>query len=255
LNYVPWHFGDFNNATRHLTRVERSVYRDSIELYYDTEQPLNCVEFDYLAKRLLCQSDVEKQALRDVLREFFIKEGDLYRHERCDAEIAKYHSNTSAKARAGIASAAKRKQKATGVEQALDGCATNQEPRTKNQEPIKEAKASSSIGAYPPEFEKVWEAYPRKAGSSKKDAHKAWSARLKAGATAEGIAYGVARYAAYCKAEGTEERFIKQAVTFFGVGDHYLADWTSSPQASSSKASSYNIGKVDHGKHAVEEPA
>lgn len=41
MNFYPHHIGDFNNATRHLTRVERSVYRDLIELYYDTECPLN----------------------------------------------------------------------------------------------------------------------------------------------------------------------------------------------------------------------
>jgi len=41
MNYYPHHIGDFNSATRHLTRIERSVYRDLIELYYDTEAPLS----------------------------------------------------------------------------------------------------------------------------------------------------------------------------------------------------------------------
>ncbi len=122
----------------------------------------------------------------------------------------------------------------------------------KRREEKKEPKGS--MNTYPPEFEQVWEIYPRKAGCSKKDAHKAWTARLKAGATVEGLADGAARYAAYCKAAGTEDQFMKQPVTFFGVGEHYLSDWTFIPQAPSSKASSQNIGKVNHGKHAVEEP-
>jgi hypothetical protein len=106
--------------------------------------------------------------------------------------------------------------------------------------------AKAVKGDYPLEFEQVWEAYPRKAGGSKKDAHKAWAARLKAGATAEGIADGVARYAAYCKAEGTEERFIKQAVTFFGVGDHYLADWT--PTKRQASKTYHDLSKMDYAK-------
>ena len=27
MNYYPHHIGDFDYATRHLTRVERSIYR------------------------------------------------------------------------------------------------------------------------------------------------------------------------------------------------------------------------------------
>ena len=136
MNFYPHHIRDFNNSTRHLTRVERSVYRDAIELYYDNEMALTH-DIDKLFRRLLCVSDEEKSALKAVLDEFFLKKETGYTHERCDIEIEKYHSNTSAKARAGIASAAKRKQKSTGVEQVLNVCATNQEPLTNNQEPIK----------------------------------------------------------------------------------------------------------------------
>ena len=137
MNYYPHHIGDFNNATRHLTRVERALYRDAIELYYDTEQPLPGDDFDYLAKRLLAVSNEEKSALRDVLNEFFALDGSVYRHSRCDAEIAKYRASAEAKRKAGKASAEKRQRNATSVEHVLNGCATNQKPRTKNQEPRK----------------------------------------------------------------------------------------------------------------------
>lgn len=133
MNFYPHHIGDFNSATRHLTRVERSVYRDAIELYYDTEAALT-LDIDRLHRKLLCHSDEEKTALKAVLDEFFVKTAGGYAHERCDSEIAKYRSNTRAKARAGIASAAKRKQNSTHVERVSHGCATNQEPVTKNQE-------------------------------------------------------------------------------------------------------------------------
>lgn len=145
MNYYPHHIGDFNSATRHLTRIERSVYRDLIELYYDTEAPL-CPEFEKLCRLVLARSDEERTAVEQVLNEFFTESEQGWSHSRCDAEIAKYHGNKEAKSAAGRASAAKRAQKAhqpnnettTDVQQPLNGCATNQEPRTKNQEPDKE---------------------------------------------------------------------------------------------------------------------
>lgn len=159
MHFYQHNIKSFNNATRFLTRVERALYRDLIELYYDTEQPLPAVDFDRLARRVLAVTDEEKTALRFVLDEFFVLTGDLWTHTRCDEEIEKYRDSKSAKARAGKASAearqkkqaetaAKRKglkqdekeQTRTRVEQVLNKCATNQEPITNNQEPITNIK-------------------------------------------------------------------------------------------------------------------
>ena len=79
---------------------------------------------------------------------------------------------------------------------------------------------------YTPEFEQAWAAYPSRPGNSKKDAFKAWSARVKAGASAADLIAGVERYSAYCKTEVSDPRYIKQAATFFGTGEHYLEAWT-----------------------------
>lgn len=142
MHYYQHNIKDFNNATRHLTHVERVLYRDSIELYYDTEQPLTSV-LSVLFRRLRAVTDDEKAAVEYVLSEFFYLVDGVYRHDRCDSEIEKYHSNSSAKARAGKASADSRRKKKeaaiehnlTGVEQALNTC-TTREQQTKNQEPI-----------------------------------------------------------------------------------------------------------------------
>lgn len=95
-----------------------------------------------------------------------------------------------------------------------------------NNSPPASAPASRKAGDYTVEFEEAWSAYPQRPGNSKRDAFKAWSARLKGGAAADVMTAGVRRYAAYCEAEKTEPRFIKQAATFFGPGEHYLADWS-----------------------------
>src|SRR5690606_6590546 len=140
------HIGDFNSATRHLTRIERSIYRDLIDLYYDSEQPL-LLDIDKLCRLVIARSDEERTAVEQVLNEFFTRNDDGWFHDRCDEEIAKYHGLKQAKSAAGKASAARRAEKAqqqsntssTPVEQPIESVnasvqlTKNQEPRTNNQ--------------------------------------------------------------------------------------------------------------------------
>lgn len=96
MHFYCYHFKDFNNDTRHLTHIERSLYRDLMDLYYETEKPIPDNK-EWLYRKLLCRSDEEKQALDFVLEEFFtIKKlkGDqepCYHHNRIDREIKAYH--------------------------------------------------------------------------------------------------------------------------------------------------------------------
>lgn len=178
MNYYQHHIGDFNNDTRHLTRVERSLYRDLIELYYDKESPLTC-DVKTLSRLMMARTTDEKKALTAVLDEYFTLSGDLYHNSRCDIEIAKYRANNSAKARAGKASAAAKKKVkealinacSTGVKQPTEQAATdvqqtknhkpvtkNRKPRTKNQEPKKETSIAISFDVLElsrPEIEEV----------------------------------------------------------------------------------------------------
>lgn len=145
MHYYPHNIGDFNSATRHLTRIERSVYRDMIDLYYDTEQPLT-LDLDALCRLLIARSNEERTAVEQVLNEFFTETEQGWSHQRCELEISKYRAQIEAKSAAGKASAAKRAQKhklpsnssSTGVQQPYNDCATKQETRNKKQETIKE---------------------------------------------------------------------------------------------------------------------
>ncbi|NMK48046.1 YdaU family protein [Achromobacter sp. Bel] len=162
MNYYPHHIGDFNSATRHLTRIERSVYRDLIELYYDTEAPLSR-DVDRLCRLLIARSDEEQAAVVQVLSEFFTDTEHGWRHVRCDAEIARYHGNKEAKSAAGKASAAKRARQAQrrdtersqgeggedpSVQQPLNTGPTNQEPEpgTKSQEQSSTTRCKRASG-------------------------------------------------------------------------------------------------------------
>ncbi|HEM8073784.1 TPA: helix-turn-helix domain-containing protein, partial [Enterobacter hormaechei] len=62
----------------------------------------------------------------------------------------------------------------------------------------------SSKENYSNEFEKAWQAYPKRAGgNSKAAAWKAWKARIKDGVNTEAMLAGVNRYAGYVRATGS----------------------------------------------------
>ena len=116
MNYYQKHIGDFNNATRHLSRIERSLFSDAIELYYDTELPLT-TDLKKLERLLLANSNEEKEALLSVLDDFFVLNEDGYHNKRCDEEVFKYHQFIEKQSRAGRASVKQRfNQRSTSVQ-------------------------------------------------------------------------------------------------------------------------------------------
>ena len=91
MNHYPHHIGDFDRATRHLTRVERSVYRDLMDLYYDTEQRLT-LDRTALCRRILARTNEEVTAVEQVLNEFFNETPTGWFHARCEMEIQRYRN-------------------------------------------------------------------------------------------------------------------------------------------------------------------
>lgn len=151
MNYYQHHIGDFNSATRHLTRLERSIYRDLLDVYYDTETPLELDE-SVLSRRVMAKTEPEKTALKNVLIEFFTSTPLGWENNRAKKEILKYQSKQSQKKKAGMASASVRwGKKVTDVTDPLQRNdsepnhvverenskrVTNQEPVTNNHKPI-----------------------------------------------------------------------------------------------------------------------
>ena len=123
MHHYPHNIGDFDKATRHLTRIERSIYRDLIERYYDTEQMLT-LDIASLCRFVLAHTSEEITAVEQTLNEFFIKTPNGWYHKRCEAELEKYRANTSQKALAGKASALAKLIKA---QQMLNGTSTHVE--------------------------------------------------------------------------------------------------------------------------------
>ena len=144
MKHYPHHISDFNNATRHLTRVERGLYRDLLELYYETEKSLPIDVFAVC--RLIVANELSTDVER-MLNEFFIQTSQGWYHVRCDEEISKYQSNNSQRAQAGKASAAK---KALKKHQALNGDSTSVEiPLNENPTGIQNQSTNKPINQEP----------------------------------------------------------------------------------------------------------
>lgn len=93
MNHYPHHIGDFNTATRHLTRLERGLFRDMLDMYFDKEQPLEGADISLLARRLLCHTPEEVAALQFLLGEFFERLDDgRYQNLDCERVIALYRA-------------------------------------------------------------------------------------------------------------------------------------------------------------------
>lgn len=74
-------------------------------------------------------------------------------------------------------------------------------------------------GDYTKEFEEFWNIYPRRI--EKKAAFKAWSTRIAAKVNPEDMIKACLNYGSHCRAENTEERFIKHAATFLGPNEPF----------------------------------
>jgi len=105
-----FHIGDFNRETRHLTRLERGIYRDMLDIYYETEKPLP-LDIERIFRLVVAISNEERTAVEQVLNEFFHKNELGYAQVRCELEIERYKTNTTQKSEAGKRSAEARAAK------------------------------------------------------------------------------------------------------------------------------------------------
>lgn len=86
MNFVQLHLGDWIAGTALLSPTERGVYMDLLVRYYKEERPIMQVECKRIAR---AYAPREAEAMQYVLETFFTLEDGVYRHSRCDEEIAK----------------------------------------------------------------------------------------------------------------------------------------------------------------------
>ena len=96
MNFYTFHIGDYISNTHYLDLYEDLAYRRMMDLYYQKEEPLPN-DIEKIAKMIRMRE--QRDAVESVLNEFFILDDGVWRHTRCDAELAKIYEK-SEKARA-----------------------------------------------------------------------------------------------------------------------------------------------------------
>ena len=159
MHYYQINIKDFRAGTANMSRLERWIYRDLLDVYYDTEQPLT-LDLDKLCREIGARSAEDRAAVAEALDYKFVKTEAGYRHERCEEEIAIYRAKAETAKENGKKGGRPRKdnpeppgqgasgkqEKPSGFQsgsnqepdgnQAETGSKTNQEPVTNNQEPV-----------------------------------------------------------------------------------------------------------------------
>lgn len=90
MNYYDHHLGDYDGATAHLSWPEDLAYRRLICLYYRTEAPIPA-DVKQACRLVRAVSKAERDAVQQVLSEFFELEDGGWHNARCDRDIAAFH--------------------------------------------------------------------------------------------------------------------------------------------------------------------
>lgn len=150
MNYYHFHIGDFRSGTINMSRQARWIYRDMLDVYYDSEKPLS-LDLDVLCDAIGVSTKEERESVERLLRFKFKKTDDGYRHEICDEVISDFHQKAEiARSNGKLGGRKKNSQKVpskkpSGFQMGTDSVhlatpdparsQANQEPITNNQEP------------------------------------------------------------------------------------------------------------------------
>ena len=225
MNFYKRFIGDIQAKTGNLSLAEFGAYDRLLDHYYSTEVAIPA-DMDECYRICRAMSKDERKAVDKVVARFFELTETGYVQHKAAEQIAATLPLIEAARTNGKKGGRPRKPK-TDKEPTGFLNKTQSEPRAKaSQSQISTSLRSVDNGDLAEAFDEVWRAYPKRPGASRADALKAWTARQREGVPREVMLEGVKRYAAYCLADGTEPRYIKQPATFFGPSEHYLADWT-----------------------------
>ena len=86
--WTPFYWSDHIGATGHLTLSQHGAYLLLIGHYYVTGRPLPA-NASILHRVCRCTTEADKTAVNEVLAEFFVRDGEVYRHRRIDRELGK----------------------------------------------------------------------------------------------------------------------------------------------------------------------
>ena len=112
--WYPRYYHDYKAATGHLTIAEHGALTLLLDEYYAQGGPIHA-EPKRLMHLLRAHTDVEKEAVRAVLAEFFVMDKGKWRNNRADREIAVRSELIEKKRRAAVEGNNRRWNKTTNV--------------------------------------------------------------------------------------------------------------------------------------------
>lgn len=172
MNYYKRHLGDYAKDTRHLSLAEHGAYCLLLDYYYSTEKPIPDDRCERIAN---AYADFEREAVRAVLREFFVRTDAGWTNRRADEVIAEAAGKSLKAKESALARWGKdeSERNANASKPHSDGNASHKPLATKEQESkALEQQAARKAGS---RFAEFWSVYPVKKGRA--DAEAKWKAR------------------------------------------------------------------------------
>lgn len=90
MHFINHNFTDHDFETKHMNRIEKTIYLDLRSLYLSEEKPIDGSDMKLLRRRLSVISDDEKKALAFVLKDKFKKAGKYYKRAAWDKILKDY---------------------------------------------------------------------------------------------------------------------------------------------------------------------
>jgi uncharacterized protein YdaU (DUF1376 family) len=94
MHYFKFNISDFRAGTHTMRRMARYIYREMLDIYYDTERPLTA-NLDDLFDLLGLETPEEMVMLQKNLKAKFVQTPAGWEHPRCAKEIADYKLNAA----------------------------------------------------------------------------------------------------------------------------------------------------------------
>lgn len=89
MHYYQFNIGDYRRKTSHLSLLEHGIYRSLIDTYL-LEQSALCGDVPALMRTHCIRTANEKNALNNVLNDFFTFENERFFNSRCEQIISSY---------------------------------------------------------------------------------------------------------------------------------------------------------------------
>ena len=182
LPYFPMYPTDFEAKTSHLTLAEDEAYNRLLRVCWMTPGCTMPVDEAWIMRRARAHTDMEQDAVRTVLGEFFTVENGRYSNARMQREWLAandaHERRKNAGAKGGKAKAASLNDKPSSNATAMPKQPEPEpEPYTKNRDTNVSLALIAPERSKPNQFDEFWQSFPRKIGKDK--AGKAYEKAMK----------------------------------------------------------------------------